>query len=151
MLNRFNVILNSDKRVNNSPVNNADFHFNFDQFESCNYKVTFKFSGVITSAIGTSIELPLLQVALGQYTSFTPGKQSSNTIGMLSSYTQNGKPLVIGNSNDFLQTLYISLPQNQISVRIVQYDEKTPWLDVNGFILLEKFILIMSFEKVTVE
>ena len=65
-------------------------------------------------------------------------------------FWSNNKTLITGTSTDSLQTLTLTLPQNQINVRLVTYDEKTLWVDLFNQDIV-KYILIMSFEKVTAE
>ena len=144
-LNKFSIILNSANKVDGTN-NNANFQFDFSQFEQCLYQVFFNFSGV-PGTLTNSTEPPILQIGLSQNNIFKIGGQTTNTIGPLYMLWSSNKTLITGTSTDTLQTLILTLPQNQITIRLVTYDEKTLWLDANGNDLL-KYILIMTFEKV---
>ena len=147
-LNKFSIILNSINKFEGSN-NNAVFNFDFSQFEQCTYNVSFNFSAVPGNLTAVS-EPPILQVGLSQNNIFRVGGQNTSTVGPLYMFWSNNKTLITGTSTDSLQTLTLTLPQNQINVRLVTYDEKTLWIDSNGNDIV-KYILIMSFEKVTAE
>lgn len=148
MQNKFSIILNSGNKIEGGTNNNATYHFDFSMFEQCEYNVSFNFSGI--PAPLTTVDLaPILQVGLSQNNTYAIGNQISNTIGPLCLSWVN-RPIITGTSTDTLQTLRMFLPQNFINVRLVTYDERTLWIDFNTFDIL-RYILIMTFEKVTAE
>ena len=144
MINKFSIILNSNNKISGAN-NDATFFIDFSPYEQCEYDVTFNFSGIPTNTVATT-EPPLLHVSLGQTNIFKSSNQASILIGPLYMLWSQTKLMVTGTSTDSLQALNITLPSNNINVRLTKYDEKALWVDSNAADIRE-YILILSFQK----